>query len=134
MSVDVNIDPNVELEDYDCYVGEIQSNLSIEAIAPDAPSEYQDLDGIISGTLLKKANNYYIAIKASVSDVDDAEIIIAISDGEPVSPDSRGIAVLHVSDKYLQTVDKTMTVVASKKGYKQTSKTYGLYDLVLNDE
>ena len=65
----------------------------------------------------------YLAIHASVPDVEDVTITVTVNQESVLDPD--GICVCYIGDKDSQTIK----VVASKEGYEDVEKVYGLSGL-----
>lgn len=74
------------------------------------------------------SSGHYIALHFSVPNVDDVTIKVTLN--RETTLDSDGLVVGYVSDKNSQTI----TVVASKDGYKPVMKVYFLSGLMCEEE
>lgn len=108
-------------------VTDLQDNVAIRGDAISGTLKYvSDYTGFSSDVSLQSGN--YIAIHASVPGVDDVTITVKVT--KEVTLDADGVAVLRIADKSSQTI----TVVASKRGYKPVTKVYSLSDLICESE
>ena len=122
LSVDVDIDASEDL--FGKTVDDLQEDVTIGSDSIVGTLKYvDDYTGFSSDESLQSGN--YIAIHASVSNVDDATITVTVTN--PVTLDDDGIAVLRIADNSSQTI----TVVASKEGYASVTKTFDLTGLTL---
>ena len=83
-----------------------------------------DYTGFSGDPSLQSGN--YIALHAETN-VSGATIVVTLTN--PVTLDPDGDVVLRVRDKSTQTI----TVVASKEGYENVTKTFSLDELVVNN-
>lgn len=121
LTVDVDIDPSENLFGY--TVDELQDDIVIGTNAITGTLKYIDDYSTAFGPGMDSGN--YLAIHASVPDVDDVTITVTVTN--PSVLDADGICVLRIADKSSQTV----TVVASKDGYEDVTKTYSLSGLTV---
>lgn len=123
LTVDVDIDPTENLFGY--TVDELQSDVAIGDDAITGTLKYIDDYSTAFGPGEDSGN--YIAIHASVPDVEDVTITVTVTN--PSVLDADGICVLRIADKSTQTI----TVVASKEGYASVTKEYDLSGLTVLD-
>lgn len=121
LTVDVDIDPTENLFGY--TVDELQSDVVIGDDAITGTLKYIDDYSIAFGPGEDSGN--YLAIHASVPDVEGVTITVTVTN--PSVLDADGICVLRIADKSSQTI----TVVASKEGYNNVTKTYSLSGLTV---
>lgn len=119
MTVDVDIDPDEDLFGY--KVDDLQNNIVIGDDTITGNLAFIDDYSSAFGPGLDSGN--YIAIHASVPDVDNVTITVTITN--PSVLDEDGIFVGRIADKDSQTI----TVVASKEGYESVTKVYDLSGL-----
>ena len=125
LTVDVDIAPATDL--FGKTVADLQSDVAIGSNTINGTLKYvDDYTGFSSDASLQTGN--YIAIHASVPDVEDVTITVKVTN--PVTLDDDGIAVLRIADKSSQTI----TVVASKEGYPSVQKVFGLSGLICETE
>lgn len=125
LTVDVDIAADEDL--FGKVVSDLQSDIEIGDDSIEGTLKYvDDYTGFSGDTSLQKGN--YLVIHASVPDVEDVTISVKVTN--PVTLDDDGIAVLRIADKSSQTV----TVVASKEGYKPVKKVYQLSGLTCEGE
>ena len=125
LNVTSSIDPSMDL--FGKTVTDLQGNVAIRGDAISGTLKYvSDYTGFSSDVSLQSGN--YIAIHASVPGVDDVTITVKVT--KEVTLDADGVAVLRIADKSSQTI----TVVASKRGYKPVTKVYSLSDLICESE
>ena len=124
LTVDVDIDPTKNLFGY--TVDELQDNIVIGTNAIIGTLKYIDDYSTAFGPGEDSGN--YIAIHASVPDVDDVTITVTVTN--PSVLDDDGICVLRIADKSSQTI----TVVASKEGYSDVTKVYDLSGLTVEED
>lgn len=124
LTIDTNIASDEDL--FGLTVSDLQSNIVIGKNAITGTLHYiDDYSTAFSGD---EAEGNYLAIHASVPDVDDATISVKITN--PVTLDPDGIFVGRIRDKDSQTI----TVVASKEGYESVTKVYNLSGLICETE
>lgn len=124
LTIDTNIASDEDL--FGLTVSDLQSNVVIGKNAITGTLHYiDDYSTAFSGD---EAEGNYLAIHASVPDVDDATISVKITN--PVTLDPDGIFVGRIRDKDSQTI----TVVASKEGYESVTKVYDLSGLICETE
>lgn len=121
LTVDVDIDPTENLFGY--TVDELQSDVVIGDDAITGTLKYIDDYSTAFGPNEDSGN--YLAIHASVPDVEGVTITVTVTN--PSVLDADGICVLRIADKSSQTI----TVVASKEGYNDVTKTYSLSGLTV---
>lgn len=121
LTVDVDIDPTENLFGY--TVDELQDDIVIGTNAITGTLKYIDDYSTAFGPGEDSGN--YLAIHASVPDVDDVTITVTVTN--PSVLDADGICVCRIADKSSQTI----TVVASKEGYDDVTKTYNLSGLTV---
>lgn len=121
LTVDVDIDPTENLFGY--TVDELQSDVVIGDDAIIGTLKYIDDYSTAFGPNEDSGN--YLAIHASVPDVEGVTITVTVTN--PSVLDADGICVLRIADKSSQTI----TVVASKEGYNDVTKTYSLSGLTV---
>ena len=110
------------------YVSDLQSDVIIDNDDNEIVGTLKYVDdytGFSSDVAMQSGN--YIAIHASVDNVDDATITVTITN--PSVLDEDGIFVGRIRDKDSQTI----TVVASKDGYETVTKTFDISGLTTND-
>lgn len=124
LTIDTNIASDEDL--FGLTVSDLQSNVVIGKNAITGTLHYiDDYSTAFSGD---EAEGNYLAIHASVPNVDDATISVKITN--PVTLDPDGIFVGRIRDKDSQTI----TVVASKEGYESVTKVYNLSGLICETE
>jgi hypothetical protein len=123
LTVDIDIDPTKNLFGY--TVDELQDNIVIGTNAITGTLKYIDDYSTAFGPGEDSGN--YIAIHASVPDVDDVTITVTVTN--PSVLDDDGICVCRIADKSSQKI----TVVASKEGYSDITKVYDLSGLTVED-
>ena len=124
MTVDVEISADEDL--YGKVISDLQEDIEIDNDAITGTLKYvSDYTGFSGDQALQSGN--YIAIHASVPEVDDATIIVKVTN--PVTLDEDGIAVLRIADKSSQTI----TVVASIEGYESVEKVFDLSGLTCEE-
>lgn len=121
LTVDVDIDPSENLFGY--TVDELQDNVVVGANTITGTLKYIDDYSTAFGPGEDSGN--YLAIHASVPDVDDVTLTVTVTN--PSVLDADGICVCRIADKDSQTI----TVVASKDGYDDVTKTYSLRGLTV---
>lgn len=119
LTVDANVPKSENLWGYD--VDDLQENVTVGATAITGTLHYIDDYSTAFGPGEDSGN--YLAIHASVPGVDDATITVTVTN--PSVLDEDGICVCRIADKSTQTI----TVVASKDGYDDVTKTYSLTGL-----
>lgn len=126
LTVDVDIDADEDL--FGLTVDDLQENITITGTAISGHLKYiDDYSTAFSGD---EASGNYIAIHASVPEVDDVTITVTVSRPTPSTLDADGICVCRIADKSTQTI----TVVASKEGYDSVTKVYTLSGLTVDSE
>jgi hypothetical protein len=124
LTVDVDIASDTDL--FGKTVSDLQSDIVIGSDEITGTLNYiDDYSSAFSGEL---SSGNFIAIHASVPDVEDVTITVKVTN--PVTLDDDGIAVLRIADKSSQTI----TVVASKEGYTSVQKVFGLSGLTCETE
>ena len=124
LTLDTNIAADEDL--FGLTVSDLQSNVTISGNAITGTLHYiDDYSTAFSGD---EAEGNYLAIHASVPDVDDVTITVKVTN--PVTLDADGICVCRIRDKSSQTI----TVVASKDGYDSVTKVYSLSGLTCETE
>lgn len=124
MSIDADIAAGEDL--FGKTVSDLQSGVSIDGNEISGTLKYvADYSSAFSGD---EASGNYIVLHFSVPEVDDATITVKVTN--PVTLDDDGIAVLRIRDKSTQTI----TVVASKPGFKSVTKVYSLTGLTCLSE
>lgn len=124
LTIDTNIASDEDL--FGLTVSDLQSNVVIGKNAITGTLHYiDDYSTAFSGD---EAEGNYLAIHASVPDVDDVTISVKITN--PVTLDPDGIFVGRIRDKSSQTI----TVVASKEGYESVTKVYTLVGLTCEEK
>jgi hypothetical protein len=124
LTVDTAIDADENLFGY--VVSDLQSNIVIGNGTISGHLNYiDDYSTAFSGD---EASGNYLAIHASVPDVDDVTITVTVTN--PSTLDEDGICVCRIADKSTQTI----TVVASKEGYESVSKVFTLSGLTVDTE
>lgn len=119
LSVDADIDAAKDL--FGKTVSDLQSDIEIDGNAITGTLNYiADYSSAFGGDL---AHGNYIALHAEVPDVDDVTITVTITN--PSVLDDDGIIVCRIADKDSQTI----TVVASKPGFKSVTKVFDLSGL-----
>ena len=121
LTVDVDIDPSENLFGY--TVDELQDDIVVSGNAITGTLKYIDDYSTAFGPGEDSGN--YLAIHASVPDVDDVTMTVAVTN--PSVLDADGICVCRIADKSSQTI----TVVASKEGYADVTKTFDLSGLTV---
>lgn len=122
LDTDIAADENL----FGLTVSDLQSNVAISGNAITGTLHYiEDYSTAFSGD---EAEGNYLAIHASVPDVDDVTITVKVTN--PVTLDADGICVCRIRDKSTQTI----TVVASKEGYASVTKVYTLSGLTCETE
>lgn len=122
LDTDIEADENL----FGLTVSDLQSNVAISGNAITGTLHYiDDYSTAFSGD---EAEGNYLAIHASVPDVDDVTITVTVTN--PVTLDADGICVCRIRDKSTQTI----TVVASKEGYASVTKVYTLSGLTCETE
>lgn len=119
LTVDANVPKSVNLWGYD--VNDLQENVTVGATAITGTLHYIDDYSTAFGPGMDSGN--YLVIHASVPGVDDVTITVTVTN--PSVLDEDGVCVLRIADKSTQTI----TVVASKDGYDDVTKTYSLTGL-----
>lgn len=119
LTVDANVPKSENLWGYD--VDDLQENVTVGATAITGTLHYIDDYSTAFGPGEDSGN--YLAIHASVPGVDDVTITVTVTN--PSVLDEDGICVCRIADKSTQTI----TVVASKDGYDDVTKTYSLTGL-----
>lgn len=120
LTVDTDIDPETDL--FGKTVDDLQENVVVGDDSISGALAYiSDYTGFSGDTALQSGN--YIAIHASVPEVEDVTITVKVTN--PATLDEDGIAVLRIADKDSQTI----TVVASKEGYDSVTRVYDLTGL-----
>ena len=100
---------------------DLQSNIVIGEDSISGTLKYiADYSSAFGGDL---AHGNYIALHAEVPDVEDVTITVKVTN--PVTLDEDGNMVLRIADKDTQTI----TITASKDGYEDVVKVYGLTGL-----
>ena len=125
MTVDVDIASGTDL--FGKTVSDLQSDIVIGSDEITGTLNYIDDYTGFSGDPSLQAGNF-IAIHASVPDVEDVTITVKVTN--PVTLDDDGIAVLRIANKDSQTI----TVVASKDGYASVEKVFDLSGLTCEEE
>jgi len=124
LTLDTDIAADEDL--FGLTVSDLQSNVAISGNAITGTLHYiDDYSTAFSGD---EAEGNYLAIHASVPDVDDVTITVTVTN--PVTLDPDGICVCRIRDKSTQTI----TVVASKEGYASVTKVYTLSGLTCETE
>lgn len=124
LTLDTDIAADEDL--FGLTVSDLQSNVAISGNAITGTLHYiDDYSTAFSGD---EAEGNYLAIHASVPDVDDVTITVKVTN--PVTLDADGICVCRIRDKSTQTI----TVVASKEGYASVTKVYTLSGLTCETE
>lgn len=114
---------NGDMDLFGKTAADLQSNVVVGANAITGTLKYQaNYTGFSSKTEEQTGN--FIAIKADVPAATDAKITVKVTN--PVVLDDDKIIVLRIADKDTQTI----TVTASKEGYDDVVKVYGLTGLV----
>lgn len=128
LTVDVSIAADENL--LGKVISDLQSNVVVKAKSVAGTLKYVDDYTGFSGDPDEQVG-HYLAIHASVPEVDDVTIKIKVSTkaGEKAL-DSDGILVLRVKDTY-KANDLRLTFIATKSGYADYSKTFDLTELVL---
>lgn len=124
LTVDVDIDPAENLFGY--TIDELQDNIVIGTDAITGTLKY--IDDYSTAFNPGEDSGNYLAIHASVPDVDDVTITVTVTN--PSVLDADGICVCRIADKSSQTI----TVVASKEGYNDVTKTFDLSGLTLETD
>lgn len=124
MTVDVEIAADEDL--FGKVLSDLQEDIEIDDGSITGTLKYVDDYTGFSGDQALQSGNY-IAIHASVPEVDDATITVKVTN--PVVLDEDGIAVLRIADKSSQTI----TVVASKEGYESVTKVFDLSGLTCDE-
>lgn len=120
LTVDTDIDSETDL--FGKTVDDLQENVVVGDDSISGALAYiSDYTGFSGDTALQSGN--YIAIHASVPEVEDVTITVKVTN--PATLDEDGIAVLRIADKDSQTI----TVVASKEGYDSVTRVYDLTGL-----
>ena len=123
LEVDADIDPTADFWGY--TVDDLQENVKIGKSSITGTLRYiEDYSSAFPAGL---DSGNYICLHFE-TDVPDAEIEVTITD--PVVLDAEGILVGRIADKDSQTI----TVVASKEGYRSVTKTFALTDLICEDQ
>jgi len=125
LTVDVDIASGTDL--FGKTVSDLQSDIVIGSDEITGTLNYIDDYTGFSGDPSLQAGNF-IAIHASVPDVEDVTITVKVTN--PVTLDDDGIAVLRIANKDSQTI----TVVASKDGYASVEKVFDLSGLTCEEE
>lgn len=123
LSVDADVPDSVDL--FGKKASDLQSDIEIDGTSISGILNYIDDYSSAFGPGLDSGN--YICLHFE-TDVPDAEIEVTITD--PVVLDADGILVGRIADKDSQTI----TVVASKEGYRSVTKTFALTDLICEDQ
>ena len=110
------------------YVGDLQYNLRVDGDTISGTSFMtEDYTGFSGEPELQKGN--FIAIHASVPDVEDVTIKVHVTNAEVLSDvtlDSDGILVFRITDPKKQ----KLTFTASKAGFSDFSRTYTLSSVI----
>lgn len=115
--MDFDIDPAMDL--FGKTVEGLQDNVELAGNTIKGTLKYvSDYTGFSSKAEEQSGN--YLALHASVPDVDDVTITVTVT--KPSVLDEDGTIVLRIADKSSQTV----TVVASKSGYAPVTKVFTL--------
>lgn len=105
---------------------DLQSNIVIGEDSISGTLKYiEDYSSAFGGDL---AHGNYIALHAEVPDVEDVTITVKVTNESTLDED--GNMVLRIADKDTQTI----TITASKDGYKDVVKEYALDELVCQSE
>lgn len=124
MTVDTNIDAAEDL--FGKVISDLQSSVSVGESAITGHLNYvSDYTGFSGDVALQSGN--YLALHASVPDVEDVTITVKLTN--TVTLDADGQIVLRIADKDSQTV----TVVASKDGYDSVTKVFSLSGLTVDN-
>lgn len=123
LSLDFDIDPSENL--FGKTVSDLQSDIELDGDEITGTLKYVADYSSAFGPGMDSGN--YLAIHASVPDVEDVTITVTVNQESVLDPD--GICVCYIGDKDSQTVK----VVASKEGYEDVEKVYGLSGLTLLD-
>lgn len=124
MTVDVEIAPDEDL--FGKVLSDLQDDIEIGDDSITGTLKYVDDYTGFSGDQALQSGNY-IAVHASVPEVDDVTITVKVTN--LVVLDEDGIAVLRIADKSSQTI----TVVASKEGYESVTKVFNLSGLTCDE-
>lgn len=122
LDTDIAADENL----FGLTVSDLQSNVAISGNAITGTLHY--IEDYSTAFVGDEAEGNYLAIHASVPDVDDVTITVTVTN--PVTLDPDGICVCRIRDKSTQTI----TVVASKEGYASVTKVYTLSGLTCETE
>ena len=125
LTADADIDPTEDL--FGKYVTDLQSDVEIDGTSVSGILNYID-DYSSAGYTGEEASGNYFVLHFSVPDVEDVEIQTT-TNGRTVTLDDDGILIARVADKDSQTI----TVVASKDGFTNVTKTYELSGLICDD-
>lgn len=124
MTVDTNIDAAEDL--FGKVISDLQSGVSVGESAITGHLNYVSDYTRFSGDVALQSGNY-LALHASVPDVEDVTITVKLTN--TVTLDDDGQIVLRIADKDSQTV----TVVASKEGYDSVTKVFSLSGLTVDN-